>query len=69
MSVESWDFFFIHFCVRQSSHFPQGHLGITEECTNLEFSDSVLVFVRGVIWYQEAGILLLNYLTNEYLYN
>ena len=53
MSVESWDFFFIHFCGR-GSHFPQGHLGITEECTNLEFSDSVLFFVRGAIWHQEV---------------
>ena len=29
--------FFVHYCCC-GSHFPEGHLGITEECTNLEFS-------------------------------
>ena len=47
MSVEPWnlsEFFFIHYCGR-GSHFPQGHFTFTEECTDLEFSDWLLVFV------------------------
>ena len=54
MSVEPWDsseFCQIHYCGR-GSQFPQGHFKFTKECTNLEFSVSVLVFVRGAIWQQ-----------------
>ena len=43
--------FFVHFCV------PFKVIFWVEEWTNLRFSDSVLVFVRGVIWHQaERGI-------------
>ena len=57
MPVEPWDlseFFSIHFCGR-GSHFPQGNFFVAEKGTNLEFSDSVLVFVRWIIWHQAKG--------------
>ena len=51
------EYFSDHYCGR-GSHFPQGHFKWDEECTirsNLEVSDSVLVFVREVIWHQAGG--------------
>ena len=48
MPFEPWDlseFVFIHFCCC-GSHFPQGNFFCSDKGTNIEFSDSLLVFVR-----------------------